>query len=141
MMKFFRFKSKFWLIFFMAFMPHLQLFNLDNHLTAAQANSPKLSLFSQPVLAQSLSSNPVLVYGNIRCGWTNQMIQDLKARKIPYQFKNLDVQSIRDEWNQIMGKNGVPGGTPIKLPVVLVSDKLFMRPSIELVIFQRKSAQ
>ncbi|ELS49292.1 hypothetical protein C789_908 [Microcystis aeruginosa FACHB-905 = DIANCHI905] len=141
-MKYSLFKSTFWLgSFVFAFMSSVQLPSLGNFSNSMPQDSPKFLLFSQPVLAQKVSSNAVLVYGNPRCGWTNNLIQELKAKKIPYQFKNLDVKSVRDEWNRILEKNGVPDGSPVKLPVVLVNNKVLMRPSIEQVIAQRKKAE
>ena len=141
-MRYSLFKPNLCLLFFVAtLMSNVELPNIVNFSSFTATGNSKFSLFSQIVLAQNVSSNPVLVYGNPRCGWTNRLIQELKARKIPYQFKNLDVQSIRNEWNQILAKNGVPDGASINLPVVLVNEKVFMRPSIEQVIAQRKKAQ
>ena len=120
------------------FLPNLQVSNLGNPL---DGNYPRFSLISTVAFAKNLASGLVLVYGNPRCGWTSQLIEQLKSEKIPYQFKNLDIQSIRDEWNVLLKKNGVPDGTSIKLPVVLVNGKVFMRPSIEQVITQRQKTQ
>ncbi|GCL56725.1 glutaredoxin [Microcystis aeruginosa NIES-3806] len=135
-------KSNFWVLsFFVALIANGEIKDLGNFSALTATDRPKFVIFSQTVLAQNISSNVVLVYGNPRCGWTNKLIQELKAKKIPYQFKNLDIQSIRDEWNRILEKNGVPDGSPVKLPVVLVNNKVFMRPSIEQVIAQRKTAE
>jgi len=136
------FKSHFWFLsFFIALIANGELKHLGNPSGFMTIDSLKFLLFAQTALAQNISSNVILVYGNPRCGWTNKLIQELKARKISYKFKNLDVQSIRDEWNQILEKNGFPDGSPVKLPVVLVNNKVFMRPSIEQVIAQRKTAE
>ena len=114
--------------------------NFGNSSSILTIDSFKLLLFTQTALAQKTSSNSVIVYGNPRCGWTNSLIQQLKARKIPYQFRNLDVQSIQTEWYQVLIKNGITDGV-IDLPVVLVNSKLFIRPSIEQVINQRKKGR
>lgn len=141
-MRYSLFKPNLCLLFFVAtLMSNVELPNFRNSSNFLLIDSLKLSSFSQTVLAQNLSSNLVLVYGNPRCGWTNRLIQELKARKIPYQFKNLDVQLIRNEWNKILAQNGVPDGASVSLPVVLVNEKVFMRPSIEQVIAQREKAQ
>lgn len=125
----------------MTLMFNVPLPNLGNPLSFTEDNYPKLSFVSSIALAQNPDSNLVLVYGNPRCGWTNRLIQQLKAKKISYQFKNLDIQSIRDEWNVLLEKNGVPDGTSIDLPVVLINGKVFIRPSIEQVISQRQKPQ
>lgn len=141
-MKSLLFKSSAWVLSFcVAILANGELKNLGNTSSFMTIDSLKLSLSTPTVLSENLSSNPVIVYGNPRCGWTNNLIQELKARKIPYQFRNLDVQSVRDEWNRILEKNGVPDGSPVNLPVVLVNNKVLMRPSIEQVIAQRKKAE
>lgn len=124
-----------------AFLPNLEASILGRLLGVRAENYPRFSLISTVALAKNPASGLVLVYGNPRCGWTNQLIEKLKSEKIPYQFKNLDIQSIRDEWNVLLKKNGVPDGASIRLPVVLVNSKVFMRPSIEQVIAQRQKNQ
>ncbi len=83
-----------------------------------------------------VSQTGILVYGRTSCGITTRMMQDLKARKIPYQFKNIDTPTARQEIYQLLIQGNLKVNS-IPLPVVYVNGKVLLRPSVEQVLAQQ----
>ncbi len=75
----------------------------------------------------------VAVYGRNTCGFTSQMISNLKDRNINYKYFDIDESDIADTLHSRMEKVGISTRRYF-LPVVDVNGKLFVRPSFNEVI-------
>ena len=76
----------------------------------------------------------VIVYGRTSCSLTRGMMDDLDARGIPYTFKSVDEGSVTRELHPRMTAAGLLDEGTYGLPVVDVSGRLMIRPSISTVV-------
>lgn len=89
---------------------------------------------SAPDYVEPLLEEPyVAVYGRGTCGFTSQMISNLKGSDINYKYFVVDESDVADVLHSRMEKLGVSTRRYL-LPVVDVNGKLFVRPSFNEVI-------
>lgn len=104
---------------------------------AAYQGWQKISTWSgiEPLYAESY----VVVYGRDSCGWTQQMIRNLKAAQIKYSYRIVDDQQTADVLHTRMQQSGI-SVRRYNLPVVDVNGKLSVRPDYNDVISQYNKA-
>jgi len=87
-----------------------------------------------PDYVEPLLGEPyVAVYGRNTCGFTSQMISNLRDRNINYQYFVIDERDVADTIHSKMETVGISTRRYL-LPVVDVNGKLFVRPSFNEVI-------
>ncbi|MGK7943715.1 MAG: glutaredoxin family protein [Microcystaceae cyanobacterium] len=69
------------------------------------------------------------LYGTNRCPLTVQLLQSLKQKSIPHQFKNLDQDNSSQEYYQLMEQQNLTGDN--RIPKVYVKGQVLTRPSVQ----------
>lgn len=69
----------------------------------------------------------VVVYGRDSCGWTQQMIRDLKIAKIKYYYRIVDDKQTADILHTRMQQSGI-SVRRYNLPVIDVNGMITVRP-------------
>jgi glutaredoxin len=71
----------------------------------------------------------VAVYGRNSCGWTQTMINCLRASNIKYHYFNVDDKTVADQLHKRMKQSGI-STKRYNLPVVDVNGNIRIRPDI-----------
>ncbi|MES9970740.1 MAG: hypothetical protein ABW092_11960 [Candidatus Thiodiazotropha sp.] len=81
----------------------------------------------------------VAVYGRNSCGWTKQMLNDLKSSDIRYEYHIVDKPEVADLLHARMQQSGI-NTRRYNLPVVDVNGRLSVRPDSDKIISQYQAS-
>ncbi|MDB9490636.1 hypothetical protein PN478_08890 [Dolichospermum circinale CS-534/05] len=100
-------------------------------------------VLAQRSIPQKLTVNPsqnvVIIYSKSQDKNTQRLIKGLQRRQISYQLKDLDTAAIEQEFWKLLGQNGITAKS-VDLPIVYVSDKVMIKPSMEQVLTQQSKS-
>jgi glutaredoxin len=81
----------------------------------------------------------VVVYGRDSCGFTQQTLKQLKRSGIPFEYENVDDQTVADLLHDRMEKSGI-STRRYNLPVVDVNNHLSIRPDSREVVQEYRAS-